>query len=122
MRRAGPRTGPDGAAAHAGPASHDVYHVKDIEIDLARHRVRVAGVEVDLTAQEFNLLRTLAARPGIVFTRDALLTNVWKGDTYVTERSVDALVKRLRKKIEPDAAEPRYILTVWGSGYKFADD
>lgn len=122
LRRAGPRTGPDGAAAHAGPAGHDVYHVKDIEIDLARHRVRVAAVEVDLTAQEFNLLRTLAARPGIVFTRDALLTNVWKGDTYVTERSVDALVKRLRKKIEPDAAEPRYVLTVWGSGYKFADE
>jgi len=51
-----------------------------------------------------------------------LLNNVWKGDTFVTERSVDALVKRLRKKIEPDTATPRYILTVWGSGYKFADE
>lgn len=122
LRRAGPRAGLDGAPAPAGAASRDVYRVKDLEIDLARHRVRVAGTEVELTAQEFNLLRTLAARPGIVFSRDALLSNVWKGDTYVTERSVDALVKRLRKKIEPGDAEPRYILTVWGSGYKFADE
>jgi DNA-binding response OmpR family regulator len=56
-----------------------------------------------------------------VFSRDALLSRVWKGETYVTDRSVDALVKRLRKKIEHDAANPVYILTVWGSGYRFAD-
>ncbi|MCX6537623.1 MAG: response regulator transcription factor [Acidobacteria bacterium] len=122
LRRAGARTGGEGASTQAGGSSDEVYRVMDLEIDLARHRVRVAGAEVDLTAQEFNLLRTLASRPGIVFTRDALLTNVWKGDTFVTERSVDALVKRLRKKIEPDAATPRYVLTVWGSGYKFADE
>jgi two-component system alkaline phosphatase synthesis response regulator PhoP len=122
LRRAGARTGSDGASVQSGAAVADVYRVLDLEIDLARHRVRVAGVEADLTAQEFNLLRTLASRPGIVFTRAGLLNSVWKGDTFVTERSVDALVKRLRKKIEPDAAIPRYILTVWGSGYKFADE
>jgi DNA-binding response OmpR family regulator len=121
LRRAGARTG-DGAPTQAAGPRDEVYRVMDLEIDLARHRVRVAGVEADLTAQEFNLLRTLASRPGIVFTREALLNNVWKGDTYVTERSVDALVKRLRKKIEPDTITPRYILTVWGSGYKFADE
>jgi len=122
LRRAGARTGTEGASTHAGRSSDEVYRVMDLEIDLARRRVRVAGAEADLTAQEFNLLRTLASRPGIVFTRDALLTSVWKGDTFVTERSVDALVKRLRKKIEPDTMTPRYVLTVWGSGYKFADE
>jgi len=122
LRRAGPKAGADAAVSHAGGVRDEVYRVMDLEIDLARHRVRVAGAEVDLTAQEFNLLRALASRPGIVYTRAALLNNVWKGDTFVTERSVDALVKRLRKKIEPDTFTPRYILTVWGSGYKFADE
>jgi DNA-binding response OmpR family regulator len=122
LRRAGARAAGEGVSVQAGADSDKVYRVMDLEIDLARHRVRVAGIEIDLTSQEFNLLRTLAARPGIVFTREALLNNVWKGDTFVTERSVDALVKRLRKKIEPDTATPRYILTVWGSGYKFADE
>jgi DNA-binding response OmpR family regulator len=103
------------------PASAPVLRVRDLEIDPARRRVRVAGVDVDLTAQEFSLLHVLASHPGIVFSRDALLARVWKGETFVTDRSVDALVKRLRKKIEQDAASPVYILTVWGSGYKFTD-
>ena len=55
------------------------------------------------------------------FPRAALLARVWKGDTFVTERNVDTLVKRIRRKIEPDAAEPALILTVWGTGYKAAD-
>lgn len=103
------------------PSTARVLRVRDLEIDPARRRVRVAGVDVDLTAQEFSLLHVLAAHPGIVFSRDALLTRVWKGDTFVTDRSVDALVKRLRKKIERDAANPVYVLTVWGSGYRFTD-
>ena len=53
--------------------------------------------------------------------RDALMQRVWGDETHITERSVDTLIKRLRRKIEPDAAEPRFILTVWGSGYKFTD-
>ena len=122
LRRAGSRAAAEAASTDAGGSRDDVYRVMDLEIDLARRRVRVAGVEVDLTTQEFNLLRALASRPGIVFTRAALLNSVWKGDTFVTERSVDALVKRLRRKIEPDTITPRYILTVWGSGYKFADE
>jgi DNA-binding response OmpR family regulator len=122
LRRTSPRAGAAAALSQAGGARDEVYRVKDLEIDLGRHRVRVAGGEADLTTQEFNLLHTLASRPGIVFTRAALLNSVWKGDTFVTERSVDALVKRLRKKIEPDTFAPRYILTVWGSGYKFADE
>jgi len=120
LRRAHSNAGAQ--SAQAGGPGAELYRVRNLEIDLARHRVRVDGAEADLTTQEFNLLHTLASRPGIVFTREALLNSVWKGNTFVTERSVDALVKRLRKKIEPDTVTPQYILTVWGSGYKFADE
>ena len=95
--------------------------VHGVEIDLARRRVRVEGRDVDLTDQEFRLLHLLATHAGIVFSREALLTKIWRGDTFVTVRSVDTLVKRLRRRIEPDAAHPRFLLTVWGVGYKFAD-
>ena len=79
------------------------------------------GREIELTAHEFDLLYLLASNPGIVFSREALVQRVWGGDTHVTDRSVDTLVKRVRRKIEDDRAEPRFILTVWGTGYKFAD-
>jgi DNA-binding response OmpR family regulator len=95
--------------------------IHGVEIDPARRRVRVDGREVDLTDQEFRLLQLLAAHAGIVFSREALLGKIWRGDTFVTVRSVDTLVKRLRRRVEPDPANPRYLLTVWGVGYKFAD-
>ena len=94
---------------------------KHIQMDPARRRIVAADRDVDLTAQEFQLLYVLLSNPGIVFTREALLRRVWKDETFVTVRSVDTLVKRLRKKIERDGAEPEVILTVWGSGYKAAD-
>ena len=92
-----------------------------LEIEPARRRVIVRGQPVDLTRQEFSLLHLLGTHPGIVFSREALLSRVWNDDTYVTDRSVDALVKRLRRKIEEDPANPRILLTVWGTGYKLAD-
>ena len=95
--------------------------VTGLNIDPARREVRVNDREVELTAHEFDLLYVLASNRGIVFSRDALVQRVWGGDTHITERSVDTLVKRLRKKIEDDPAEPRYISTVWGTGYKFID-
>jgi two-component system OmpR family response regulator/two-component system alkaline phosphatase synthesis response regulator PhoP len=95
--------------------------VHGVAIDPARRRVRVDGRDVELTDQEFRLLHLLATHAGIVFSREALLAKIWRGDTFVTVRSVDTLVKRLRRRIEPDAAHPRYLLTVWGVGYKFAD-
>jgi len=76
---------------------------------------------VELTDQEFRLLYLFATHAGIVFSREALLTKIWRGDTYVTVRSVDTLVKRLRRRIESDPAQPKFLLTVWGVGYKFAD-
>jgi DNA-binding response OmpR family regulator len=104
------------ASAHHGAVTAGTLHV-----DPARRLVRVDRRDVDLTAHEFDLLYVLASNRGIVFSRDALVQRVWGGDTHITERSVDTLIKRLRKKIETDAAEPRYILTVWGTGYKFSD-
>ena len=95
--------------------------VHGIEIDPSRRRVRVEGRDVELTDQEFRLLYLLATHAGIVFSREALLTKIWRGDTFVTVRSVDTLVKRLRRRIESDAATPKFLITVWGVGYKFAD-
>ena len=101
--------------------SRSIVRVHGVEIDPAKRRVRIDGKTVELTDQEFRLLLLLATRAGIVFSREALLAKIWRGDTFVTMRSVDTLVKRLRRRIEPDSSRPRYLLTVWGVGYKFAD-
>jgi DNA-binding response OmpR family regulator len=94
---------------------------QQLVIDEERREVSVRGVPVELTRQEFDLLRLLAARPGIVFSRTALLQQVWSGDTYVTERTVDSVISRLRRKIEREPQDPEMLLTAWGVGYKFAD-
>jgi DNA-binding response OmpR family regulator len=90
-------------------------------VDPARRNVSVDGRPVELTGREFDLLHLLASHPGIVFSRDALVTRVWRGDTFVTARNIDTLVKRLRQKVEANPSEPVLILTVWGAGYKAAD-
>ena len=74
-----------------------------------------------VTRHEFDLLYALASNPGIVFTRERLLAEVWQGEAFVTERSVDTLVRRLRCKIERHPSSPALICTVWGEGYKFTD-
>ena len=88
---------------------------------MEKRQATVRGTVVDLTRQEFDLLALLAARPGMVFSRAALLQQVWRGDEYVTERTVDTVVSRLRRKIESDPQNPTLILTAWGVGYKFAE-
>jgi two-component system, OmpR family, response regulator MtrA len=90
-------------------------------IDPARRRVEREGVEIDLTTLEFDLLYFVAARPGRVFSRDQLLEQVWGKDRWIDARSIDSLISRLRHKIEPDQARPRYLQTVWGAGYRFAE-
>jgi two-component system, OmpR family, alkaline phosphatase synthesis response regulator PhoP len=111
------------AARTAEPAETSArsVHTGDLVIDLERRAATVRGEPIELTKQEFDLLHLLATRPGIVFSREALLARVWGGDTYVTERTVDTVVSRLRRKIERDAQDPELILTAWGVGYKFAD-
>jgi two-component system phosphate regulon response regulator PhoB len=79
----------------------------------------VRGTPTDVTATEFRLLHFLASHPGRVFTRDQVLDAVWRDLSFVTPRSVDVYIRRLREKIEPDPEDPRYLKTVRGAGYKF---
>jgi len=91
-----------------------------IRVEIDQHEVRVGGRSVDLSSMEFDLLVFLMEHPGHVFTRLELLEAL-RGTTYESfERSIDSHIKRLRQKIEPDPKNPRYVLTVFGVGYKFA--
>ena len=94
----------------------------DLTIDLQRRSVRRAGTPVELTATEFDLLAILAREPGRPFTRAQLLELAYDVNYAGFDRTVDAHIKNLRRKIEPDPRHPRYILTIYGVGYKFADD
>ncbi|HXI30324.1 MAG TPA: response regulator transcription factor [Vicinamibacterales bacterium] len=107
-------------AERAGDPSTRVQS-RHVALDADRRQATVRGVAVELTKQEFDLLYLLASRPGIVFSRAALLSKVWSDDVYVTERTVDTVISRLRKKIEHDGQDPEMILTAWGVGYKFVD-
>jgi DNA-binding response OmpR family regulator len=93
----------------------------EVELDIPRMEATIRGRRVDLTRTEFQLLVTLARQPGRIFTRAQLLDAVHgvAFDSY--ERAIDAHVKNLRRKIEPDPRAPRYLLTAFGVGYRFAD-
>jgi two-component system alkaline phosphatase synthesis response regulator PhoP len=95
--------------------------VLDVELDPARLRALIAGSPADLTPTEFALLATLARQPGRVFTRSQLLDAIHGIAFEAYERAIDGHVKNVRRKIEPDPAHPRYLLTVHGVGYRFAD-
>jgi DNA-binding response OmpR family regulator len=107
------------AARDGGP---EVLRVLDVEVDVPRMRVIVGGRPVDLTPTEFQLLETMVREPGRVFTRGQLLDAVHGVAFESYERAIDAHVKNIRKKIEPTQGAPRYLLTVHGVGYRFADD
>jgi len=91
-----------------------------LEIDPAARNVRLQGREVDLTAREFELLLFLARHPGQAFTRDQLMDHVWQYSFYIDTSTVTVHIRRLRAKLEPDSAQPRFIQTVWGYGYRFS--
>jgi DNA-binding response OmpR family regulator len=95
--------------------------VHDVEIDPDRLTLRVRGQRVPVTRLECRLLYLLASHPGMVFSRRRLLDRLWPPDTHVTTRSVDAIVGRLRRKIEEDHRSPRILLTAWGEGYCIAE-
>jgi two-component system alkaline phosphatase synthesis response regulator PhoP len=100
----------------------DVIRAADVVLDVPRMRTEIAGRSVDLTSTEFQLLATLARRPGRIFTRGQLLDEV-RGVTFESyERAIDTHIKNLRRKIEPDPRQPRYLLTVYGVGYRFAEE
>lgn len=99
------------AALKAGP----------VEIDVDRHTVRVNGAEVPMPLKEFDLLEFLVRNSGRVLTRSQLIDRVWGSDYFGDTKTLDVHVKRLRAKIEPDPARPKYLLTVRGLGYKFEE-
>jgi two-component system, OmpR family, alkaline phosphatase synthesis response regulator PhoP len=99
----------------------EMLRVGEVEIDIAKMRASVDGQTVDLTPTEFELLVTLAREPGRVFTRSQLLDAIHGIAIETYERAIDAHVKNLRRKLEPDPHAPRFVLTVHGVGYRFAD-
>lgn len=106
---------------HGGVRQPGVIRASDLEIDLGGHRVIRNGTPVQLTRTEFNLLAILAQHPGQTLTRDQMIDRLF-GVTYEgLDRSIDAHVKHLRQKLEADPADPRYVLTVYGVGYKFTE-
>jgi len=105
----------------AAPDRGELIRAGDVMLDRPRMRAEVAGRRLDLTPAEFELLATLARQPGRVFTRAQLLDVVGGVDTDAFERAIDAHVKNLRRKLEPDPRNPRYVLTVYGIGYRFAE-
>jgi DNA-binding response OmpR family regulator len=104
----------------AAPAE-EVISVDGLQIDVARRSVEVREETVQLTYVEFELLRTLAAHPGRVYSRRMLLEALWGGADYREPRTIDVHVRHLREKLELDPREPEYIFTVRGVGYRFRD-
>ncbi|MFN7914988.1 MAG: response regulator transcription factor [Vicinamibacterales bacterium] len=107
--------------AQAGAVDSRAVRVRHLDIDPARRRVRVGDSELRLTEQEFQLLYFLAGHPGRVFDRQSLLDAVWGSGTFVTVRSVDALVKRLRHQLRPVLEDACVVETVRGVGYRLSD-
>ena len=106
----------ESAAAADSPPS---YEKGPLRIDFTTYEVFARGKTIKLTLKEFELLRFLAQNPNRVLSRDQLLDRVWGGETYVTPRTVDVHIRRLRKAIEKDDSHPKWILTLRGVGYKF---
>ncbi len=100
------------------PAASEVLRLGDLEIDVSSMTVQVQGRNVFTTVREFRLLEYLAAHRGRVLTRDQLLDAVWKETPFVTPRSIDVYIRRLREKIEPDPRRPQYLKTLRGIGYR----
>jgi len=109
------------SAPGAGPDDTGPVVVGDVSVDPERRRVTAAGRVVELTATEFELVAHLARQPGRVFTRSQLLDVIHGIAVESYERAIDAHIKNIRRKLEPDPHRPRYVLTVHGVGYRFAD-
>ncbi|TMQ60546.1 MAG: response regulator transcription factor [Candidatus Eisenbacteria bacterium] len=104
-----------------GTVTERVLEIGALRIDPGRRSLEREGSGVPLTTLEFDLLYFLASRAGRVFSREALMEHVWGSDRVVDDRSIDSLISRVRRKLETDPSNPRYLQTVWGAGYRFAD-
>ena len=107
--------------ATSGAADEGLLHVADLTLDVPRLKASRRGTAIDLTPTEFQILATLARQPGRIFTRAQLLDAVRGMDVESFERAIDAHVKNIRRKLEVDSRKPRYLLTVYGMGYKCAE-
>jgi phosphate regulon transcriptional regulator PhoB len=107
------------AASAAETEPLPAYDRGGLKIDFTTYEVFARGKNIKLTLKEFELLRFLVQNPNRVLSRDQLLDRVWGGETFVTPRTVDVHIRRLRKAIEKDDSHPRWILTLRGVGYKF---
>jgi two-component system alkaline phosphatase synthesis response regulator PhoP len=99
-----------------------IFTFKNLRIDTARHEVERNGEKIELTALEFKLLATLATYAGMVLSREQLLERVWGYEFYGEDRVVDVHIGHIRQKLEADASDPQFVVTVRGVGYKFADE
>jgi DNA-binding response OmpR family regulator len=102
-------------------AEAEILERGELTVDPQRREVRKANELIEITSLEFDLLYFLASHPGRVYSRDSLMSRVWGEDRVVDARSIDSLISRLRRKLEQDPAHPRYVQTVWGAGYRFAE-
>ncbi len=108
-------------AGQADQGTKKTIRMGNLQVDLIRHRVTLGDREIPLTSREYALISFLASNPGRVYSREQLLEQVWGYDFCGDARTVDVHIRHLREKIEEEPAEPRYILTVWGAGYKFKE-
>lgn len=99
----------------------DTFSQGDLFVSFSTHRVTVNDQPVELSPREFKILKYLTRHPGRVYSRDQILDHVWGDESFVEPRTVDVHIRRLRSRIEEDSANPRYILTVRGTGYKFSE-
>ncbi len=111
----------EGLKHESGADGSKVLRAADLTVDSEKRKVILKGNEIELTAKEFELLHHFMKNPGRVYTRSQLLDQVWGYGHEGYEHTVNSHINRLRAKIEEDPAEPRYILTVWGVGYKFTE-
>ena len=111
------RTQPTSRAEEA-----EILQIGELKLDVRKQEAFVGGKQIELTHKEFQLLEFLLRHPGEVISRDEFLSRLWGEEIYVTPRNVDTHMASLRKKIEEDADQPRYILSVRGAGYKLNED
>jgi len=105
--------------AGMAPKTVEKYSFGEVEVNLRSHQVSRKGKAMDFSSKEFELLKFFLHHPGETLSRDRLLEEVWGYEHFPTTRTVDAHIVRLRQKVEPKPEEPRFILTVHGTGYKF---
>jgi two-component system, OmpR family, alkaline phosphatase synthesis response regulator PhoP len=111
----------DARKAEASSTAEKRLEFPGLTVDLLRRQVVLGGKEVELTAREFDVLALLASHPGRVYSREQIMRHLWDGDFFGEARAADVHIQHIRHKVEPDPKNPRYVRTVRGAGYRFAE-